>query len=46
MRDIIQLLIDLENPITSVPIYGGWIEIDTVNDLNSYFSKKIVQKII
>ena len=35
MTDLIQAVIDTGEPVTSVPIYESWIEVDTVNDLES-----------
>ena len=35
MTDLIQAVIDTGEPVTSVPIHESWIEIDTVNDLES-----------
>ena len=33
MTDLLQAVINSERQITAVPIFGEWIEIDTVNDL-------------
>ncbi len=35
MTDLLQAVIDKGNPIKSVPIYGEWVEVDTVSDLNA-----------
>lgn len=35
MTDLLQSLIDSGFPIQAVPIFGGWIEVDTVDDLKS-----------
>ena len=33
MTDLLQAIINEGNPVTAVPVYGGWVEIDTVSDL-------------
>ena len=35
MTDLLQAVIDSGKPISSVPIAGNWIEVDTVDDLES-----------
>jgi L-glutamine-phosphate cytidylyltransferase len=35
MTDLLQAAIDLGRPIQAVQVYGGWVEIDTVDDLKS-----------
>jgi L-glutamine-phosphate cytidylyltransferase len=35
MTDMLQKVIDLGKPVTAIPVYSGWIEIDTVDDLMS-----------
>jgi L-glutamine-phosphate cytidylyltransferase len=35
MTDLLQSLIESGFPIQAVPIFGGWIEVDTVDDLKS-----------
>lgn len=35
MTDLLQAVIDFGKPIMSVPIYDNWIEVDTVDDLES-----------
>jgi len=35
MTDLLQALINSEKLVTSIPIYGDWVEIDTVSDLKS-----------
>lgn len=39
MTSLIQMLIDNVMPVTPVPIKGGWLEIDSVDDLNAYEAK-------
>tara|TARA_B110000046_G_C12977763_1_gene391934 strand:- start:655 stop:1431 length:777 start_codon:yes stop_codon:yes gene_type:complete len=39
MTDLIQAVINTGEPVTSVPIYENWVEIDTVNDLLSNTTK-------
>ena len=33
MTDLLQRMIDLGYPVTAVPIEGGWVEIDSIRDL-------------
>jgi len=35
MTDILQALINLGKPVTAIPVYDSWIEVDTVDDLTS-----------
>ena len=35
MTDLIQAAINAGLEVTSVPVNGGWVEIDTVDDLKS-----------
>jgi L-glutamine-phosphate cytidylyltransferase len=35
MTDLLQAVIDAGKPVTSVPVYGGWVEVDTVQDFVS-----------
>jgi hypothetical protein len=35
MTDLLQAVIDAGHPLQSVPVHGGWIEVDTVDDLAS-----------
>jgi len=39
MTDLLQAMIDLHYSLIAVPIHGGWIEVDTVNDLLSPVTK-------
>lgn len=42
MTDILQALIKQNKKIMGVPVFGGWIEIDTVSDLHSpYLIKRL-----
>lgn len=34
MTDVLQCLIDGKNKVKAVPIYGDWVEVDTVSDLH------------
>lgn len=40
MTTFLQRLIDAGNPIKGVIIHGGWLEVDTIEDLNKYESNK------
>lgn len=33
MTDLLQLMIDLDYRVDAVPVHGGWVEVDTVDDL-------------
>jgi len=46
ITDFIQELINRGIEIKGVPIHGGWLEIDTPNDLNLKYNEKTFQKII
>lgn len=35
MTDLLQAVIDAGHPLQSVPIHGGWVEVDTTTDLES-----------
>ena len=35
MTDMLQMMIDAGVPVQSVPVHGGWVEVDTVSDLHS-----------
>jgi NDP-sugar pyrophosphorylase family protein len=35
MTDLLQAGIELDKKIVGVPVYGNWIEVDTVSDLQS-----------
>ncbi len=45
MTDLLQEIIDSGNPVTSVPIHGGWVEVDTVSDLNSDVTRERLNNI-
>ncbi len=40
MTDLLQALINSGNPVTAVPVYGDWVEVDTVEDLECHITKK------
>jgi NDP-sugar pyrophosphorylase family protein len=35
MTDLLQATIDAGHRLQSVPVHGGWVEVDTVSDLES-----------
>ena len=35
MTDLLQLMIDEGNALSAVKVNGGWVEVDTVSDLQS-----------
>lgn len=39
MTDLLQAIARSETPVMSVPVHGGWIEVDTVSDLESPVTK-------
>ncbi len=36
LTSLLQLLIDAGWPVRGVRVHGGWLEVDTVSDLNLY----------
>lgn len=46
MTDLIQAVINTGAPVTSIPIYEDWVEIDTVDDLVSNTTKERLSAII
>ena len=45
MTDMLQHLIDLGVRLDSVKVHGGWVEVDTVDDLNSVATKNRLELI-
>ena len=45
MTDLIQEMIDRGCVVQSVPVHGGWVEVDTVEDLESEVTKRRLVKI-
>ena len=45
MTDLLQALVDAGYPIQSVPVRAGWIEVDTVSDLQSPVTLQRLKKI-
>ena len=45
MTDLLQAVIDSGNPIMTVPVFGGWIEVDTVSDLKGRITLGRLNKI-
>jgi len=39
MTDLLQAMIDIGHRLDAVPVHGGWIEVDTVEDLTSQVTK-------
>ena len=39
MTDLLQAIVHSETPVMSVPVHGGWVEVDTVGDLQSAVTK-------
>jgi choline kinase len=45
MTDLLQAMIDLQYSLEAVPVHGGWVEVDTVEDLLSPVTKSRLAKI-
>jgi L-glutamine-phosphate cytidylyltransferase len=45
MTDLLQAMIDLNYRLESVPVHGGWVEVDTVEDLLSTVTKTRLSQI-
>ena len=45
MTDLLQAMIDLHSRLDAVPVHGGWVEVDTVEDLLSPVTKKRLSQI-
>jgi choline kinase len=45
MTDLLQAMIDLHYRIDAVPVHGGWVEVDTVEDLLSPVTKMRLSQI-
>lgn len=46
MTDLLQEIIDRGYPVQSIPIKDSWVEVDTVEDLESHYTQERVSKII
>ena len=46
MTDLLQAVINSGHPITAIPVYGGWVEVDTVDDLESSTTKNRINSIV
>ena len=44
MTDLLQVVINKKIPVQSVPIFAGWVEIDTVSDLKSPVTSSRLKK--
>ena len=45
MTDLLQAMIDLGYRLNSVPVHGGWVEVDTVSDLESDVTRSRLNEI-
>lgn len=45
MTDLLQAMVDLNYRLDSVPVHGGWVEVDTVDDLLSEVTLSRLNKI-
>jgi len=45
MTDLLQAVIDSGHSVNSVPVHGGWVEVDTVSDLTSEITKSRLDEI-
>ena len=46
MTDLLQSVINSGRPVTAVPVHGGWVEVDTVDDLESSTTKNRINSIV
>jgi L-glutamine-phosphate cytidylyltransferase len=46
MTDLLQAMINSGQPITAVTVNGGWVEVDTVDDLESSTTKNRINSIV
>ena len=46
MTDLLQAVINSGQQINAIPVYGGWIEVDTVDDLKNQITLDRVSKIV
>jgi choline kinase len=45
MTDLLQAMVDLGHRLDSVPVHGGWVEVDTVSDLESEVTRARLREI-
>lgn len=45
MTDLLQLMIDEGHTLSAVKVHGGWVEVDTVSDLESAVTRNRLQQI-
>ena len=45
MTDLLQAIIDLGYRVDAVPVHGGWVEVDTVEDLISEYNILRLKKV-
>jgi L-glutamine-phosphate cytidylyltransferase len=45
MTDLLQVVINENIPVQSVPVFSGWVEVDTVSDLHSPVTSSRLKKI-
>ena len=45
MTDLLQLMIDEGNILSAVKVHGGWVEVDTVSDLNLQITRDRLRQI-
>jgi choline kinase len=45
MTDLLQMMIDLNYRLDAVPVHGGWVEVDTVEDLLSQVTRNRLDQI-
>lgn len=45
MTDLLQMMIDQNSRLDAVLVHGGWVEVDTVSDLNSDVTRSRLQEI-
>ena len=45
MTDLLQAVINSNYPVTAVPVYGNWVEVDTVSDLKSHVTLSKIKRL-
>ncbi len=45
MTDLLQAVIDSGLRVDSVPVHGGWVEVDTVRDLTAEITRRRIKAI-
>ena len=46
LTDLLQAVINANIPITAIPVHGGWVEVDTVDDKQSIHTRNRLKNIM